>query len=77
MLRFARPLLTALVLYTASLPVSGQTTPGTTTPTGPMVTELSLERQLALTTTFTSTDLVVPADKQQGIASGACWCGRD
>lgn len=69
MLRYARPLLPALVLLAAALPGGAQTT-------GPVVTELSLERQLALTTTLTTTELALPADKSQGIISGA-WEVRE
>jgi hypothetical protein len=64
MLRFARPLIPALLLLGASLPGIGQTT-------GPVVTELALERMLALTTTLTTTELALPAAKAQGILSGA------
>ncbi|MFN0106275.1 MAG: PKD domain-containing protein [Bryobacteraceae bacterium] len=64
MFKLNRPLLWAFALLAVTLPVTAQTT-------GPVVTELSLERQLALPTTLTSTDLVLPDDKVQGITSGA------
>lgn len=69
MIRFARSLIPTFALLAASLTGSGQTT-------GPVVTELSLERLLALTTTLTTTELSLPADKMQGIISGA-WEVRE
>lgn len=64
MLQFARPILPALVLFAAAHSSMAQTS-------GPVVTELLLERQLMLTTTLTSTELALPSDKVQGIISGA------
>jgi hypothetical protein len=68
MMYLARPLLPALALL-AAIPCLAQTA-------GPVVTELSLERVLALPTTLTTSELALPADKVQGILSGA-WEVRE
>jgi hypothetical protein len=52
----------AILAFTIALPAQ---TPG------PVVTELSLERTLALSTTLTSTDLVLTPDAIQAVTSGA------
>ena len=59
-----RSLFPALTLFAAILPIAAQSA-------APVVTELLLERQLAVPTTLTSNDLSIPADKAQGILSGA------
>jgi hypothetical protein len=59
-----RSLFPALTLFVAILPIAAQNA-------APVVTELLLERQLAVPTTLTSNDLSFPADKAQGILTGA------
>jgi hypothetical protein len=64
MMRTIRSLAAALAVCAFTGHLTAQTA-------GPTVTELSLERQLALTTTLTSTDLALPPDKVQAVTSGA------
>lgn len=64
MIRFTRPLLSVFALLAISLPAAAQSS-------GATVTELVLERQLALSSTFSSTDLALPDNLSQGILSGA------
>lgn len=63
--RPVRSLLPALAMIAVALPAAAQTAPA------PMVTELSLERQIMLTSVLTSTDLALPEDKVQAVTSGA------
>jgi hypothetical protein len=64
MKRLVRPVLTAAAVFGFMVPATAQII-------GPAVTELSLERKLALPTTLTSTDLTVAPDRLQGVTSGA------
>eukprot|EP00456_Euglypha_rotunda_P080569 TRINITY_DN78126_c0_g1_i1.p1 TRINITY_DN78126_c0_g1~~TRINITY_DN78126_c0_g1_i1.p1 ORF type:complete len:154 (-),score=25.80 TRINITY_DN78126_c0_g1_i1:10-471(-) len=64
MLHCSRPFRPAFTLFALALPMLAQTS-------GPVVSELSLERQLVLATTLTTADLTLPADKVQALTSGA------
>ncbi|MBI2685000.1 MAG: hypothetical protein HYX27_01695 [Acidobacteria bacterium] len=64
MKRTMRLVVPALALLSTAMSGAAQTA-------APTVTELSLERQLVLATTLASSDLALPADKVQGIESGA------
>ena len=64
-----RPMWPTLAMLTVAIPGMAQTT-------GPVVSELSLERQLVLTTMLTTSELALPADKVSGILSGA-WEVRE
>ena len=64
-----RPTWPALAFMAFAMPGLAQTT-------GPVVSELSLERQLSLATLLTTSELALPADKLAGILSGS-WEVRE
>lgn len=58
------PVFAALALTAASIPGMAQST-------GPVITELVIERQVKIATTLTTKDIALPAEMAQGILSGA------